>query len=80
MSTLLLSKLYELLTPKLGKEAVVNLTTYIESKNNDTLKELTEKFATKEDLAKVESRLIKWMFLFWIGQVAAIVGIMLIKN
>ncbi len=42
-------------------------------------------FATKEDIAKVEvklseskSEMIKWMFIFWIGQVTITVGLMLI--
>lgn len=29
----------------------------------------------KTDIAEVKSDLIKWMFLFWIGQVAAVFGL-----
>lgn len=31
--------------------------------------------ATKEDVANSKVEIIKWMFLFWIGQVAVTVGI-----
>lgn len=31
--------------------------------------------ATKEDLANVKSDIIKWMFIFWIGQIAVSLGI-----
>ncbi len=32
-------------------------------------------FATKEDLASLKAEIIKWMFIFWIGQLAAFIGI-----
>lgn len=31
--------------------------------------------ATKEDIANSKAELIKWMFLFWVGQVAVTLGI-----
>ncbi|WP_133996049.1 hypothetical protein [Dinghuibacter silviterrae] len=31
-------------------------------------------FATKEDLAKTESNITRWMFIFWAGQIGATVG------
>ena len=32
--------------------------------------------ATKEDLAEVKSEIIKWMFIFWIGTIGVLSGIM----
>ena len=32
-------------------------------------------FATKEDVVKVKAEIIKWMFIFWIGQLASFVAI-----
>jgi len=32
-------------------------------------------FATKEDLANTRADIIKWMFIFWVGQVAATIAI-----
>jgi len=51
------------------------------------LSESKELFATKEDLSRIEGHLrkeiaesksdiIKWMFLFWIGQITATIGLM----
>jgi hypothetical protein len=34
-------------------------------------------FATKVELAALETRLVRWMFAFWIGQTAVIAGLML---
>jgi len=48
---------------------------------NDTI--LLEKVATKADiaetkqcLAETKAELIKWMFIFWVGQFASIVGVL----
>jgi hypothetical protein len=32
-------------------------------------------FATKAELAAMEVRLMRWMFIFWIGQMAVTVGL-----
>lgn len=32
---------------------------------------------TKEALANTKAEIIKWMFIFWIGQIAVTVGIIL---
>jgi len=78
MSTTL--ELYEKLKPKLGDEEARSLLEFIETT-------VTQKAATKEDLALLEQRLkleiaelksdlIKWMFGFWIGNIAVLTGIM----
>jgi hypothetical protein len=36
------------------------------------------KFATKEDLGGTRVELIRWMFIFWIGQIAATFGFILL--
>lgn len=41
--------------------------------------ELAEKkdiLATKEDLANLKADIIKWMFLFWVGQLASLIAIL----
>ncbi len=35
-------------------------------------------FASKVDLANTKADIIKWMFVFWIGQVAVTFGLILI--
>ena len=33
-------------------------------------------FITKEDLANTKAEMIKWMFIFWVGQLAAMFGLL----
>ena len=96
MSAISITRLYDLLLVKLGKETAQNLASFIEEKVNEettnkiqtcaTKNDLT---ATKDDLAKeiarldnkigeTKSELIKWMFIFWIGQVAVTFGFILV--
>ncbi|MFQ6057763.1 MAG: hypothetical protein ACE5MB_02635 [Anaerolineae bacterium] len=30
----------------------------------------------RKEMARMEGRLIRWMFLFWVGQMAAMLGIL----
>lgn len=71
MNVVTLSKLYELLTIKSGKETAENLTNFIDNKINHELESKLNILATKTDLAEIKSELMKWMFIFWIGQVVA---------
>jgi len=71
MSAISQTKLYELLVPKLGKEATESLITFNESKTKSEVENNCKHLASKEDLANTKSELIKWMFVFWIGQVIA---------
>ncbi len=75
-------KLYELLKAKLGAqeaEAFVQiLDTRVDKKFDDAMQVL----ATKEDIAYLRVEIqttkadtIKWMFIFWIGQLAATIAI-----
>lgn len=37
--------------------------------------DLTKRLMTKQDGADLKAEIIKWMFLFWIGQIAALIAI-----
>jgi len=87
MSAISITKLYELLSSSMGKKVAENLTNFVEHKIKDELENKSQLFATKEDLLKTESKLelsikdtknemIKWMFIFWIGQMSAILAIL----
>jgi hypothetical protein len=78
MSTISITKLYELLSDKIGKEPAESLTSYIEEKISDEMEKKATGFATKEDLAHTKAEIIKWMFLFWIAQVGATFGFILL--
>lgn len=36
--------------------------------------DLTKRLMTKQDGADIKAEIIKWMFLFWIGQIAVLVA------
>lgn len=78
MSTITITRLYELLTGKLGKETAENLTTFIDNKIKHEVESLKYNFATKADLAETKSEIIKWMFIFWVGQVVVTFGFILL--
>lgn len=85
MSVISITKLYELLSSKVGKETAENLTTFIEHKIKDELENKSQMLATKEDILILNTKIeqskaetIKWMFIFWIGQVIATFGFILL--
>ena len=79
MSVITLTKLYDILSDKLGKESAENLTTFIENKIKEELGNKSQILATKEDLAHAKVDLIKWMFAFWVTIVLMFIGLY-IKN
>jgi len=51
----------------------------IVNKDIQSLKEyLDVKFATKDEVAHTKVDLVRWMFIFWIGQIAATFGFILL--
>lgn len=79
-------ELYELLKEKVGDKEAKTLVEYIEAKVEKKFDEKKDMLAGKEDLAnlkaelmvqieKTRSDIIKWMFLFWIGQLASLTAI-----
>lgn len=45
------------------------------AEKKDTFSLKKDILATKEDLANLKADIIKWMFLFWIGQLASFVAL-----
>jgi hypothetical protein len=89
MSTISITKLYDLLSAKVGKETAENLTTFIENKIDHDLESKTQHLATKEDLAsglgkldtkisETKSELMRWMFIFWAGQMTATIALIIL--
>jgi len=65
-----------MLSAKMGREAAENLTSYIEEKIRDELSNKSELLATKVDLANTKAEIIKWVFIFWVGQIGVTFGFM----
>jgi hypothetical protein len=89
MPTITITKLYDLVSVKLGRETAENLTTFIEEKIKGEVETKTSILATKEDVANSKAELardigdskaemIKWMFIFWVGQVITTFGFILL--
>jgi hypothetical protein len=80
-------KLFEMLKAKIGQAEAEAFVDILEKKVEHKFEESKQVLATKEDLARVEGRLetkiadtkaelIKWMFVFWMGQVAVVAGLL----
>jgi len=83
------ARLYQLLSDKLGNDTAEAMFKYIDNKTKRAVDATVKSLVTKDDLATVkyelskdisESRsdMIKWMFIFWVGQIGATVAILLL--
>lgn len=80
MNAIATIEMYNILKGKLGENEAKALTEYVESKVERTFYKEKDVLATKGDLANVKSDFIRWMFIFWIGQIAVTLGIVCFKN
>jgi hypothetical protein len=77
--------LYKLLTDKLGNDTAEAMFKYIDNKTERSVEATIKTLATKDDIANVRKEIseaktenIKWMFIFWIGNVGAMLAIALL--
>lgn len=75
-------ELYKILRTKFTEPEAEAIVASIEQKVHNSFEERHSHFASKEDIAKLETKiaenksdLIKWMFIFWIGQLASFIAI-----
>jgi hypothetical protein len=69
-------ELYEILKEKIGEKEAKILVEYIETKVEKRFEEKKDLLATKADLANAKADIIKWMFIFWAGQIGALIAIL----
>jgi DUF438 domain-containing protein len=74
--------LYNTLKEKLGDQAAQTVVEGVKSAVKEAFENKRDTLATKEDLARLETKIaetkaeiIKWMFIFWIGQLASFIAI-----
>lgn len=78
--------MFQILREKVGDEQAKALTEYVETKIEKQFELKKDILATKQDIIELRSELriemanhkaeiIKWMFIFWIGQLAAMIAI-----
>ena len=60
---------------KLGEKEAEQLVSFIETRVVDKFDAKRDSLSTKEDLANTKAEIIKWMFLFWVGQIGVTLGI-----
>jgi hypothetical protein len=77
-------EMFNILKVKLGEKETKALTEYVESQVEKSIEKEKNVLATKQDIYKLEvkmsemkSEIIKWMFIFWIGQIAVTLAIIL---
>ena len=61
-----------------GADALVQIINVAEDRSHDrTIEVVEERFERRlaEEIGKLEIRLIRWMFAFWIGQVGILTGL-----
>ncbi len=80
------ARLYTLLSDKLGNDTTEAMFKYIDNKAERAVEATIKTLATKEEIAKefgavrkemadYQTTNIKWMFLFWVGQIGGILAI-----
>ncbi|MDP9079175.1 MAG: hypothetical protein M3O71_17240 [Bacteroidota bacterium] len=79
------ARLYKLLSDKLGSDTAEAMFKYIDNKTERSVEATIKTLATKDDIANVRKEMgeykaetIKWMFIFWIGQVITTLGIVML--
>jgi len=68
--------LFNTLRQKLGEQEALVV---VEGNKNAVKEEFAvrkEVLATKQDLSEVKAKIIKWMFIFWIGTIGVLSGIL----
>jgi hypothetical protein len=70
-------QLFQILKAKLGEQEAEQLVSYVKAEVKSEFENKREVLATKEDLANSKADIIKWMFIFWVGQIAVTIGFVL---
>jgi hypothetical protein len=82
MSTLEL-KVYEIFKNRLSEPEAATIIEYIDEKVEKKIEQKKEILATKQDVSELKLEIkenkadtIKWMFIFWVGQLAALITLL----
>ena len=76
-------EVYEMFKNRFTEMEAAKVIEYFEAKAEEKIKQKKDVFMTKDDKVEMISRIessktdtIKWMFIFWIGQLVAVAGIL----
>jgi hypothetical protein len=70
-------QLFQIIKQKLGDSEAEALVTFVDAKIKDANEQNLKVLATKEDIANSRADMIKWMFIFWLGSISVLSGIMI---
>ncbi|WP_051666263.1 hypothetical protein [Pedobacter sp. R20-19] len=70
-------QLFQILKAKLGEQEAEQLVSFVKEEVKSEFDNKREILTTKEDLANSKAEIIKWMFIFWIGQIVVTFGFIL---
>ena len=76
-ATITITKLYALLSEKIGNGAAENLTAYIETKVKNEVGDNISHLATKEDVERNAKEQLKWMIVLFIPLYLSIFGLII---
>jgi len=76
-ATISITRLYSLLSEKVGKDAAESLTSYIETKVKDEVDSTVNHLATKEDLERSSKEQLKWMIVLFVPLYLSIFGLII---
>lgn len=68
-------ELYNIIRNKLGEKKAEHLVDFVKTEVKEKFDSQKDYFASKADLANAKADIIKWMFIFWAGQLAAMFAI-----
>ncbi len=68
-------KVYEIFKSRFSEAEAKTVLDYLEEKTEEKYAQKKDILATKQDVSEAKTDIIKWMFIFWIGQVAATVAL-----
>ncbi|MEI7500376.1 MAG: hypothetical protein WCK84_07985 [Bacteroidota bacterium] len=70
--------LYNILRSKIGDKEAKSLIEFVETSLDEKLEERKDFLASKSDLHSVKADMIKWMFIFWVGQISVNIALMVL--
>ena len=70
--------LYNILRSKIGEQEAKSLVEFVESNVDQKLDDKKDIIATKIDLQAIKAEMIKWMFIFWVGQISVNIALIIL--
>ena len=70
--------LYNILRTKIGEKEAKTLVEFVESNVDQKFDDKKDIIATKSDLQAIKAEMIKWMFIFWVGQISVNIALIIL--